>query len=185
MIAPIQAMPHATRPPLAVQERPPAALSRLLDDLASVLSRMSVTAYTAKPYPAVSGSIGQHVRHILDHVAGVCAAAPDGVFTYDRRERGTDVETDASAALGTIVRLKAALGRLEQADQDAPITLVSAVAHDGPPVAARSTLGREILFVINHTVHHQALIALLLSTTGCGVPDRFGLAPSTPLSART
>jgi uncharacterized damage-inducible protein DinB len=42
-----------------------------------------------------------------------------------------------------------------------------------------------MLFVISHTIHHQALVAVLLSATGRGVPDAFGLAPSTPLSARS
>jgi uncharacterized damage-inducible protein DinB len=81
--------------------------------------------------------------------------------------------------------LKAALTRLELYDEDAPVTLASVVAHGAAPISARSTLGREMLFVISHTIHHQALVAVLLSATGRGVPDAFGLAPSTPLSARS
>jgi uncharacterized damage-inducible protein DinB len=172
------------RAPIVTAERPHAALACLLDELATVLRRVSSTVYTARSFPAVSGSIGQHVRHILDHVAGLCATAPSGVLSYDRRERGTDVEADLSAALRMIGRLKAALTRFDQCDEDAPITLTSVLAHGAAPVAVQSTLAREILFVISHTVHHQALIAVLLSAAGRSVPDAFGLAPSTPLSAR-
>ena len=174
----------ATRTPIPAAERPHAALGRLLDELATVLRRISPTAYTARPFPRVSGSIGQHVRHILDHVAGLCATARSGVLSYDWRERGTDVEADVSAALRTIRHLQGTLTEFDDCDENAPITLTSVVAHGAAPVAARSTLAREILFVISHTVHHQALIALLLSAAGRRVPDAFGLAPSTPLSAR-
>ena len=48
----------------------------------------------------------------------------------------------------------------------------------------RSTLRRELAFVISHTVHHQALIAMLLAVAGLQVPESFGLAPSTPRLAR-
>lgn len=174
----------ATRTPVPAAERPHAALGRLLDELAAVLQQVSATVYTAKSFPRVSGSIGQHVRHILDHVAGLCGTARSGVLSYDSRERGTDVEADRSAALRTIRHLQAMLTQLDDCDENAPITLTSVVAHGRAPLAARSTLAREILFVISHTVHHQALIAVLLSASGHSVPDAFGLAPSTPLSAR-
>jgi len=174
----------ATRTPIPAAERPHAALARLLDELAAVLQQVSATSYTAKPFPRVSGSIGQHVRHILDHVAGLCATARSGVLSYDWRERGTAVEADLRAALRTIGHLQRTLNQFDDCDENTPITLTSVVAHDTAPVAARSTLAREILFVISHTVHHQALIAVLLSAAGRSVPDAFGLAPSTPLSAR-
>jgi uncharacterized damage-inducible protein DinB len=175
---------EAPRAPFATAERPHSALERLLDELADVLHPVSATMYTARPFPGVSGSIGQHVRHVLDHVAGLCHAAPRGVISYDQRERGTDVEADVSAALQTIVHLKAALIQFDGCDEDAPITLTSVPGHGAAPVVARSTLAREVLFVISHTVHHQALIAVLLAAAGRTVPDTFGLAPSTPLSAR-
>ena len=184
MTATVVAATAAVRPPAAAAERSHATLARLLDELAAVLQQVSATAYTAKSFPRVSGSIGQHVRHILDHVAGLCATARSGVLSYDWRERGTDVEADLSAALRTIRHLQRTLAQLDDCDENAPITLTSVVAHGTAPVAARSTLAREILFVISHTIHHQALIAVLLSAAGRGVPDAFGLAPSTPLSAR-
>ena len=167
----------------ALADSPQAALTRLLDDLAAVLSRVSPMAYTATPFPAVSGSIGQHVRHILDHVASVCAAAPRAPLSYDHRERGTNVEADAAAALLTIRRLTSALTAVAGRD-DEPMTMMSLLAPGADPIVVQTTLGRELLFVLSHTIHHQALIGLLLSTAGCGVPRDFGLAPSTPRLAR-
>jgi uncharacterized damage-inducible protein DinB len=171
------------RPPMAV--RPHAVLMQLLEELAAVLRPLSQTAYTATPFPAVSSSIGQHVRHVLDHVACVCGAASDEMLSYDRRERGTSLEADVNAALDAIRKLKCALAALESRCEHAPVTLTTTVARETEPVRVGSTLGRELLFVISHTVHHQALIALLLSAAGRSVPEAFGFAPSTPRFARS
>ena len=168
----------------ACAERPQATLMRLLDELAAVLNRVSPSTYTARPFPAVSGSIGQHVRHILDHVASICAAMPKMPLSYDHRERGTNVEADVDAALCAIRRLTAALSALPLRD-DQPITMTSALVHGGEPTAVGTTLGRELLFVISHTIHHQALIGLRLSASADSlVPQGFGLAPSTPRLAQ-
>ena len=39
--------------------------------------------------------------------------------------------------------------------------------------------GRELLFLISHTVHHFALIAFMLRSFGIEPGDKFGVAPST------
>jgi uncharacterized damage-inducible protein DinB len=171
--------------PPATDERADRALARLLDDLASVLLQLSADVYIAKPLPHVSGSIGEHVRHILDHVAAFVTAHPHGTLSYDARERGTSVETDIGAALRTIMRLKAIVGEATDDDFAAPVTVSSIVGRHEPPVRARSTLRRELVFVINHTIHHQALIAILLALLGVDTPDAFGVAPSTPAFARS
>jgi uncharacterized damage-inducible protein DinB len=44
----------------------------------------------------------------------------------------------------------------------------------------RTTRRRELAFVISHTVHHQALIAVLVALAGGEIPEAFGLAPTTP-----
>jgi uncharacterized damage-inducible protein DinB len=58
---------------------------------------------------------------------------------------------------------------------------VSQIHDDGRTVRAATTVGRELAFVINHTVHHSALVAVLLEQAGRVRPARFGLAPTTPL----
>src|SRR6266496_810211 len=56
---------------------PPAwALWRLLDELESLLSEVTTDVYTARFAAEVSGSIGEHVRHCLDHVAALFSADP-------------------------------------------------------------------------------------------------------------
>jgi uncharacterized damage-inducible protein DinB len=155
-------------------------LEQLLNDLAAVLVEIDGSAYVATPAAAVSGSIGAHVRHTLDHVAALAFSTPMATLAYDHRERGTDVESDPAAALRQIVRLKAALKQLSLRGLDDPVQVESVVSSSGESSIAWSSLRRELAFVVSHTIHHQAIIALLLAFQGIGTPDRFGYAPSTP-----
>ena len=47
-------------------------------------------------------------------------------------------------------------------------------------MSVQTSLGRELAFVVQHTIHHAALIAVLLDILGVRVPADFGYAPSTP-----
>jgi uncharacterized damage-inducible protein DinB len=160
--------------------RPCAPLVQLLDDLATVILPLSPHTYTARLLPGLSGSIGEHVRHVLDHVAAFAGAASHTVLTYDRRARGTLVEADTAAALRAIMRLNAALDEIRDEQLDTAVTMSALAERGAPPILTRSTRRRELAFVISHTVHHQALIAMLLAVAGERTPDHFGLAPSTP-----
>jgi uncharacterized damage-inducible protein DinB len=122
------------------------------------------------------------VRHCLDHIAALVTWQPAETLSYDRRVRGTAVECDPAEALRRILRLKAALQRWGGRTIDDPVRITSIVA-PGDSVIGWSTLGRELAFVASHTVHHQAVIAVLLSVLGLAVPDRLGYAPSTPRKA--
>lgn len=163
---------------------PIAPLGGLLVELADVIAGLRRQAYVACPAPGVSGSIGEHVRHILDHIAALVLADPRAPLSYDHRERGTPVETDPGMALSEIQRLSAMVRRWSALPLDQPVMVISRVSTAGETLASRSTRARELAFVLSHTVHHQAMIALLLHRMGTPTGDRFGVAPSTPSLAR-
>jgi uncharacterized damage-inducible protein DinB len=162
-------------------ERPPAsALSDLLNDLVRLLMGLPNRVYCARPVRA-SGSIGGHVRHVLDHVAALVAAGRSAPLSYDHRARGTPVESDSHAAVREILRLNAALERWTGSSLDFPMAVNSMISDDGRTVTGWSTAGRELAFVVSHTIHHQAMIAVLLELQGYEVTnERFGYAASTP-----
>lgn len=165
----------------AAGQAPIAALEGVLEELASVVAVLSAEAYNARIVPHASGSIGEHVRHCLDHVSALVTADPSSCLSYDRRKRGTAVETDPAQALRGIqlLRIKVAVGRWSTR-LDEPICVVTTTADGGVMLGGMSTLGRELAFVLHHTIHHQAMIGLLAALHGCDVPDGFGFAPSTP-----
>jgi hypothetical protein len=158
-----------------------AALDRALEDIATVVAALSPEAYRHRPPPSASGSIGEHVRHCLDHVAALVSADRSCCLSYDRRGRGTVIETDNAQALGRIqlLRIKVAVGRWSTR-LDHPILVTFAIARCGEVETGTSTLVRELAFVLNHTIHHQAMIGLLAAMQGFDVPEGFGYAPSTP-----
>jgi uncharacterized damage-inducible protein DinB len=159
---------------------PVAAVGRLLEEMEALLIGMDPETYCGRFAPGVSGSIGEHVRHCLDHMFALLTADPAATLSYDRRHRGTAVETDASAAVRQIVESRRLLDSWRRRSLDEPIRVSSLIAPSGESVTGWSTLGRELAFVMSHTIHHQALIAVLLAIRGHGVPDRFGYAASTP-----
>jgi uncharacterized damage-inducible protein DinB len=160
---------------------PPAwELWRLLDELESLLTEVAPDAYCARFASEVSGSIGEHVRHCLDHISALLAADSSTALSYDRRQRGTAVETDPAEAVRQILRLKRGLEAWSTRSLDETIRVTSMISSSGGAVTGRSTLARELAFVVSHTIHHQAIIGVLLAIHGHAVPDRFGHSPSTP-----
>jgi uncharacterized damage-inducible protein DinB len=161
---------------------PAAIIRRQLDEMAAIVMAIDEAIYTSRPI-AVSGTIGEHVRHCLDHIAALVAASPSQAISYDRRERGTPVERDPAEALRQIMRLQASIDRWGVRSMDDRICVTSLVTPAGESVTGWSTLGRELAFVNSHTIHHHALIAVLLELADAPVPDHLGLAPSTPRRA--
>lgn len=155
------------------------ALRGQLDSLRQVIAALPGDIYTARP-SCVSGSIGGHVRHCLDHVRALVGHRGSGELSYDSRLRGTPVETDPWTAVEEIDRLGLAIEDLHHHWLGGPIQVRSMTERDGAVVHVQSTLGRELTFVIQHTIHHAAIIAVLLEQVGVSVPAGFGYAPSTP-----
>lgn len=154
-------------------------LAALLDQLAGVLEATTDSQYTQRPVGAVSSSLGGHVRHCLDHFRALCRGAEAGWIDYDDRERGTRVETSRGAALSTIAELRNRLERLDTALLPMTLRVRSGISADGQSLESVSSLGRELVFVLSHTVHHNALLAVMCRTLGVPIPDEFGYAPST------
>ena len=161
---------------------PATIIRRQLDEMAAIVMAADEAIYTSRPI-AVSGTIGEHVRHCLDHIAALVAASQSQAMSYDRRERGTAVERDPAEALRQIMRLQASVDRWGARSMDDPLCVTSLVTPAGESVTGWSTLGRELAYVHSHTIHHQALIAVLLDLGDAPVPDYLGLAPSTPRRA--
>jgi uncharacterized damage-inducible protein DinB len=156
------------------------ALTRSLDDLADLLSRTSDETYVWKPSGGVSGSIGAHVRHVLDHVTVLVDGPRHKHVTYDRRERDTLIEQSRHAGIEALRRAGGRLAAFMDAPLDEMLTLEALVEHGQPPIAVRTSLARELVFARQHTIHHQAIIAVLLQQIGVATPSRFGYAPATP-----
>ena len=110
---------------------------------------------------------------------GVLTAVQTGQLNYDQRERGTSVESDCRAALQVIEQQEGKLRRLAMLKPNFPLQLTVLISPSLPPVTVPTSLCRELAFVLSHTVHHSALVAVMVKLLGEAVPDRFGYAPAT------
>jgi uncharacterized damage-inducible protein DinB len=156
-----------------------AALRAQLECLREVIAPLPPRLFRIVP-SAVSGSIGAHVRHCLDHVRALTSIHGSEELSYDSRLRGTAVETDPAAAVSEIDRLCAELDGLPAEWLDDSLRLRSLMHADGGYISVGTTAARELAFVVQHTIHHAAGIAILLEQLGVSVPPEFGYAPSTP-----
>jgi len=151
----------------------------LLRELSTVMEGLNDEQYACKQEAVFGGSIGGHVRHSLDHVQSIIDAMQTGRLDYDHRLRGTKVESDRWVALDVIRRLIGQLTGAQHDTADCELTLRSIVSAEKDLVEVSTTLSRELIYVLSHTVHHNAMIAAMTRTLGGWVPQRFGFAPST------
>jgi uncharacterized damage-inducible protein DinB len=147
--------------------------------VATLLDVTSDLDYQSRPEGGVSGSVGAHVRHCLDHVRAVIDAAEGARLSYDHRDRDTALEHNRTRGILALRQLGHRLEALVGRPADQPMCLEAQVDCDGDAVEVASSLGRELVFVLQHTIHHQAIVALLLAARGVAIPPRFGYAPST------
>lgn len=160
------------------------ALADLLRQMATVVSHLAPEEYTDSDVPGVSGSIGGHVRHCLDHVRALEIGLERGLVDYDTRRRDTAVERDREAAVLVLMSAVARLRAVSNHVLGRPLVVRSLIGDDGRAVEGASSAARELAFVISHTIHHSAQIALLAHRLGSRrLPRRFGVAPSTPALA--
>jgi uncharacterized damage-inducible protein DinB len=168
-----------------VADRPAVrALAELLKDTARVVAQLAPEEYTESDVPGISGSIGGHVRHCLDHVRALELGIDRGLVDYDARRRDVGIESEREVAVRSLL---AAASRLNEVPREALSRMVvvrGLIATDGTVVEAVSSVARELAFVVSHTIHHNAQIALLAHRLGSSrLPHRFGVAPSTPALA--
>jgi uncharacterized damage-inducible protein DinB len=147
---------------------------RLLQQAEALLEYIDREEYAASPPAIAPHRVGGHLRHVLEFYECFLDGVESGSIDYDARKRDLAVETDRAAAL-------AKMHSIAQ-------RLVSSAFRDNMAVRVRmedgecfltSSVARELQVLTSHTVHHFALISLVLRMLGIPVDPDFGMAPST------
>jgi uncharacterized damage-inducible protein DinB len=170
--------PASTRPATAspLQE----AIAEVLQQGELLLNSLSDEEYTRK-LPLVFGStVGGHYRHCLDHFQSLLQGLDADEINYDHRERNPQTEKDRNFALTETGRILRGFASISTAFLDCPINVRSKVNYelDAAPLIG-STVGRELMYAVAHTIHHYALIAVMCRMLEVPTPTGFGVAPST------
>ncbi len=150
-----------------------------LFQLKELLENISNDHYTSKPDILSGASIGQHIRHILEFYLLLISGSFSGTISYDKRKRDIRIEEDTVFALQTIERL---LPGIDTLDEKHPVKLKSDYSTGGDSQSLiDSSVGRELAYCIEHSIHHQALIKAGLVALGAAhiTNEFFGVAYST------
>lgn len=146
----------------------------LIDQALDLISKVSVTVYKSSCKEVFSSSIGQHMRHCIEHYDELLIAyAEKRVIRYHARPRNIDVETCPETAANRLRFIRNQLDRIESENDSLK------VSEGGISEPTSSSLARELEFLISHTVHHFALIMVIANKFKIDVSEDFGVAFTT------
>ncbi len=150
---------------------------RCIGQALTLLGHLAPELYSQPSEAALGSSIGGHLRHNIDHYKSFLAQAETGTIDYDHRGREAAAETDPGVAYQRLSGIAAALGNLDNGELDRTVQVkMDSGSTEG---WSESSLRRELQFLLSHSVHHYAIIAIVCRQHGVEVPADFGVAPST------
>lgn len=152
-----------------------------LDQARVLIESIDDVIYSRPVEEAHNASIGDHIRHTLDHYWALLKGFPEGMIDYDNRDRASTVATNREKALQSITNINATLSGLSAESAGNPVRLVSGQwdPENDERIYLESNLLRELSFCLSHTIHHFAIIGIQATLLSVAVPAGFGIAPST------
>jgi hypothetical protein len=149
------------------------AVNANLNELIELLNRMTEEQYQLPSKELSGSSIGQHIRHIIEMYQCLLLQYESGIINYDDRKRDIRIETKIDYALYCLEQIRKQVNLNEK-----PLVLVNHLM--GSSLEIKSHYSRELLYNLEHSIHHQALIKVaLMSFDDIEVAEYFGYAPST------
>jgi hypothetical protein len=162
----------------------------LMEALVSKHGRTKALELYKSTCPIVGATIGQHVRHSMDHMELAALVATTHPFTsdtipqlhYDLRVRGGTLEHDMEEAQKRILHLTDMLQSQHHLNSEStndsqdpqlpwttktgddslhPVQANFMLSSDGLEFGLPSTMERELGFCAHHAIHHMAMIRII------------------------
>jgi hypothetical protein len=147
----------------------------LFNQIKEALATLSPLQYTHQHSLIQCSSIGQHLRHIIEMYQEMLKAYETGCINYELRQRNYQIETDADFAIAQMHQIIA-----NMKPQDAEVLLFTKYQADQEPIITKTTIARETIYNIEHTIHHMAIMRIAAKATfNIDLEETFGVAPST------
>ena len=153
-------------------------IEALLLQLEDLLSKLSDEEYSFNIHVMDNASIGQHVRHIIEIFEVMISGHESANINYDSRPRHFDIESNRLIAVS---RLQSLCLNVLQADKTLILVHTVLIADETFSFDTISSYRRELVYNIEHTVHHLALIKIAVNILcpNIELPQNFGYADST------
>lgn len=138
---------------------------------------MSEVCYLeTNPNHQFSGHIGAHSRHVIEFYEQFLKSYLSKEINYDARERDLNIENNKNTAKLKLTDLISKLEGVILNEDEIIVTIINQQKFI-------SSIGRELSYLAEHTVHHFALIRFIAESNGFkfnAFPE-FGIAQSTNL----
>lgn len=148
------------------------AIQQVLDTIA-----LTESVYSRKAKAHLQ-PIGTHVRHIVDHYRVFQQGLADGVIDYNQRNRETPIERDPKVAMSALEELYEWFQRAPLDNKSVIVISEISISHS-ESTTIESCVDRELIYLINHTLHHVAYANLLAASLGIEMQPHLGVAPAT------
>lgn len=149
---------------------------RQLDSLQCILQQIKEEDYNKKLAMLKGSSIGMHMRHIVEFYACLLNSSQSAGVCYDARQRNRMLEENSKYTQDYIVEIKDAITKISSNYR----TVVTA-SYQSQELSMESSIYRELAYTIEHTVHHLAIISIVvpLHFSYVSLPTELGYASST------
>lgn len=149
---------------------------QILNQIESILHQVNKENYSLSLSILMGNSIGKHVRHILDLFECLLTNSENEIISYDSRTRNPKIELSPQFALQKIEQIKT---QLQDLDLYQRVQLQQKTGFESHLI--ETTIQRELLYNIEHAVHHMAIIRIGIEQNfdHIVIPENFGIAYST------
>lgn len=155
-------------------------LTHTLGHMQAFLQQIPAKAY-AQPLEIFNqSSTGQHTRHVIEFLQCLIqqCQCSGNVVNYEKRIRDKAIEQEPAQALAAIDEI---IHTLETTELPRQLVLETQYAAHLPVHRIDTTLERELIYNIEHAIHHLAMIRIGLQIVApdLDIARDFGVAPST------
>lgn len=152
------------------------AVKNVFVQLSESLQHLSDEQFVTPSKTLFNATIGQHVRHIIELFLCLEKGYESGTVNYEKRKRDLAIETDKDFARELLQKIYGSIEKRNKA-----LWLESNYdEHSEAGITVATNYYREIIYNLEHTVHHMALIRVGINeVSALVVADDFGVASST------
>ena len=150
-----------------------ASITKTLNELLDLLSQISDTDYSCPCHQLSNATIGEHTRHIIEMFQCLENQYEYGIVNYDIRKRDYLIQTNTDFAQKCILQI---LNQIEKSNKSLQLQQII----DGEELLIDTNYNRELLYNLEHCIHHQAMIKVaVIQSETIKIDENFGVARST------